>query len=79
VLHPDHSYGGCVASEQENLCGHGLSTAADQRPTLPNSGCCYTHIHALLGMFYRGLTAVVLDCVISLLGKPNAEYSRLAV
>ena len=34
-----------------------------------------THIHALVDIFRRGSMAAVIDCVISLLGKPIAEYA----
>jgi hypothetical protein len=43
------------------------------RPVLPNSGRCCTHIHALPGILHRNLMAAIIGCIISLLGKPNAD------
>ena len=41
------------------------------------AGVAHAHIHALLGIFHRGLMAVVIDCVNSLLGEPNADSARV--
>ena len=49
-------------------------------PHMPNSGRCRAHIHALLGIFQRGLmAAMIADSTASFgyHGKPNADSARM--